>query len=82
MTMTDLRPDTLRLDGRLQPADPPRRLRALRMPVMLAPLAMLQLMFGVMALAGVYVQFGWGITLITGGVVGAVLSALREAGKI
>jgi hypothetical protein len=41
-----------------------------------------QLGGGAAVLAGVYLTAGAGITLITAGVVGAALSALRESGRI
>jgi len=57
------------------------RIAPLRFPTMPATL-LVQLGGGVSALAGVYVTFGAGVTMIVGGVAATVLGALREAGKI
>jgi hypothetical protein len=41
-----------------------------------------QVVGGAATLAGVYLKFGSGITLIVGGVAAVVVGALREAGKV
>ena len=61
---------------------PRPRVRGLRMPAIPSWPLLTQLAGGVSALAGMYVQFGSGITLITGGVAAVVLGALRESGRI
>lgn len=64
-------------------APPPRRrVRGLRFPVLPSWALSAQLAGGVATLAGVYLKFGSGITLIVGGVAAVVLGALREAGKV
>jgi hypothetical protein len=61
---------------------PPRaRIAPLRFPSLPATL-LVQLGGGVSALAGVYVTFGAGVTMIVGGIAATVLGALREAGKV
>lgn len=57
------------------------KLRALRFPAIPATL-LVQLAGGASALAGVYVTFGTGVTMIVGGVATTLLGMLREAGKI
>lgn len=61
---------------------PRRRVRGLRFPVLPSPALLAQLAGGAGALAGVYLKFGSGITLIVGGVAAVVLGMLKEAGKV
>jgi hypothetical protein len=60
----------------------PTRIRALRWPVLPTLPALSQLAGGASALVGVYLQWGWAVTLIVGGVASVALGALREAKKI
>ena len=59
-----------------------RRVPGLRVPVLPSGTLMVQLAGGASVVAGVYLQFGLAVTLIVSGAAGAVLGALREAGKI
>jgi hypothetical protein len=61
---------------------PPRKLRGLRMPVLPTGSWLAQVGGGIATLGGTYLQFGFAVTLITGGVAALVLGALREAGKV
>jgi len=66
-----------------EPPAPPRpRLRGLRFPALPSGPLLAQLGGAVAALAGVYMTWGTGVALIVGGVAGAALGALREAGKV
>lgn len=57
------------------------RIAPLRFPTLPATL-LVQLAGGASALAGVYLTFGTGVTMIVGGVATTLLGMLREAGKI
>jgi hypothetical protein len=61
---------------------PRRRVRGLRLPAVPSWPLLAQLGGGISTLAGVYLQWGPAITLITGGVAAAVVGMLREAGRI
>lgn len=63
-------------------AVPRRRLRGLRAPVLPSGPLLAQLLGGVGALVGLYVEFGSAVTLIAGGITSVVLGALREGGRI
>lgn len=63
-------------------AVPRRRIRALRLAVVPSAHTLVQWACGAAALYGTYLKLGLGITLLVGGVAGAVLSMLREGGKI
>jgi len=73
--------DTAYLTTQNGAARPRTRIAPLRFPTLPATL-LVQLGGGVSALAGVYVTFGAGVTMIVGGIAATVLGALREAGKI
>lgn len=61
---------------------PPRVMRGLRFPVLPSGSLLAQVAGGAAFLAGTYLQFGAGVSLIVGGAAAAVLGALREAKKI
>jgi hypothetical protein len=59
-----------------------RRVQGLKMPALPSNPLLAQLAGGASALGGVYLAWGVPATMIIGGVVAAVLGALREAGKV
>ena len=61
---------------------PVRRVRGLRFPALPTGAMLAQVFGGAAALFGSYLTFGAGVTLIAGGVAGAVLGALKESNRI
>lgn len=58
------------------------RVRGLRMPALPSWPLLAQLAGGASSLAGIYLQFGTGVTMIVGGIAATALGMLRESGKI
>lgn len=61
---------------------PIRRTRALRLTVLPSFHTIVQLSCAAVGLGGVYLHFGTAVTMMVGAVAGAVVSMLREGGKI
>ena len=67
---------------RREAASPPRVLRGLRVPVLPSGPLLAQCLGAGALTAGMFLQFGAAVTLIVAGAAGAVLGALKEAGRI
>lgn len=65
-----------------EPLTAPRRIRGLRLPAVPSGTLLAQCAGGIAALGGVYGQWGLNVALMVGGVAGAILGMLKEAGKI